>query len=192
MDLVEIFEVIFGAGFVILALIGSGRIFGGMFYTKRVKAVVGEKKSEVYARINGQRYTGRYDINLAKQRDRRRHRQSGDRKKQRYKENRVDYICFTYEDDGKLRTTDPKATICPGSPTFIDGSREYNIMVSRKKPWKARLGLIEVLRVTLLPPGNILTRLIMCIIVICNALLYLAGNVGFAALGVWIITLGFK
>ena len=192
MDLVEIFEVIFGAGFVILALIGSGRIFGGMFYTKRVKAVVGEKKSEVYARINGQRYTGRYDINLAKQRDRRRHRQSGDRKKQRYKENRVDYICFTYEDDGKLRTTDPKATICPVSPTFIDGSREYNIMVSRKKPWKARLGLIEVLRVTLLPPGNILTRLIMCIIVICNALLYLAGNVGFAALGVWIITLGFK
>lgn len=171
MDLVEIFEVIFGAGFVILALIGSGRIFGGMFYTKRVKAVVGEKKSEVYARINGQRYTGRYDINLAKQRDRRRHRQSGDRKKQRYKENRVDYICFTYEDDGKLRTTDPKATICPVSPTFIDGSREYNIMVSRKKPWKARLGLIEVLRVTLLPPGNILTRLIMCIIVICNALL---------------------
>ena len=83
MDLVEIFEVIFGAGFVILALIGSGRIFGGMFYTKRVKAVVGEKKSEVYARINGQRYTGRYDINLAKQRDRRRHRQSGDRKKQK-------------------------------------------------------------------------------------------------------------
>lgn len=192
MDPVEIFEVIFGAGFVILALIGSGRIFGGMFYTKRVKAVVGEKKSEVYVRINGQRYTGRYDINLAKQRDRRRHRQSGDRKKQRYKENRVDYICFTYEDDGKLRTTDPKATICPVSPTFIDGSREYNIMVSRKKPWKARLGLIEVLRVTLLPPGNILTRLIMCIIVICNALLYLAGNVGFAALGVWIITLGIK
>ncbi|MBQ8118816.1 MAG: hypothetical protein IJ147_12290 [Lachnospiraceae bacterium] len=192
MDLVEIFEVIFGAGFVILALIGTGRIFGGMFYTKRVKAVVGEKKSEVYVRINGQRYTGRYDINLAKQRDRRRHRQSGDRKKQRYKENRVDYICFTYEDDGKLRTTDPKATICPVSPTFIDGSREYNIMVSRKKPWKARLGLIEVLRVTLLPPGNILTRLIMCIIVICNALLYLAGNVGFAALGVWIITLGIK
>ena len=192
MDPVEIFEVIFGAGFVILALIGSGRIFGGMFYTKRVKAVVGEKKSEVYVRINGQRYTGRYDINLAKQRDRRRHRQSGDRKKQRYKENRVDYICFTYEDDEKLRTTDPKATICPVSPTFIDGSREYNIMVSRKKPWKARLGLIEVLRVTLLPPGNILTRLIMCIIVICNALLYLAGNVGFAALGVWIITLGIK
>ena len=192
MDLVDIFEVIFGAAFVIFALIGSVQIFGGMFYTKRVKAIVGEKTARRYVRIDGQTYTGRNDMNLAEKRNRRRHKQSGNRKKQKYREHTVEHICFTYEDDGKLRTTDPKATICPVSPTFIDGSREYNIMVSRKKPWKARLGLIEVLRVTLLPPGNILTRLIMCIIVICNALLYLAGNVGFAALGVWIITLGFK
>lgn len=80
MDLVEIFEVIFGAAFIICALIGSRQIFGGIFYSRKVRAVVGEKSSKTYVRIYGQRYTGRNDINLAEQRDRRRHKQSGDRK----------------------------------------------------------------------------------------------------------------
>ena len=57
MDLVEIFEVIFGAGFIILALIGSRQIFGGIFYSKKVKAVVGKRESKVYANIDGVRYT---------------------------------------------------------------------------------------------------------------------------------------
>ena len=43
MDLVEICEVIFGAAFVIGALIGSRQIFGGIFYSRRVRAVVGKK-----------------------------------------------------------------------------------------------------------------------------------------------------
>ena len=80
MDLVEIFEVIFGAGFIILALIGSRQIFGGILYSKKVKAVVGKRESKIYANIGGVRYTDGYDFYLAKKRDRRRHRQSGDRK----------------------------------------------------------------------------------------------------------------
>ena len=186
----EIFEVIFGAGFIILALIGSKHIFGGIFYSKKVKAVVAKKESEVYVRIDGQRYTGRYDINLAKKRDMRRHMRSGDRKKQKYRENRIDYLSFNYDDDGVTITTSPKTTICPVSISFIDNSRVYNIMVSRKYPWKARIGLFEILRETLHMKCNIISRLIMCIVIILNALMYLASIVGFAALGVWIINLG--
>ena len=151
MDLVEIFEVIFGAGFIILALIGSKQIFGGIFYSKKVRAVVSERKSEVYIWIDGQRYTDRYEINLAKKRDMRRHIQSGDRRKQKYREHRIEHISY---------------------------------------PWKARIGLFEVLKETLCMNCNIIIRLIMCIIIICNALLYLAADVGLVALGVWIINLG--
>ena len=57
MDLVEIFEVIFGAGFIILALIGSRQIFGGIFYSKKVKAVAGKRESKIYANIGGVKYT---------------------------------------------------------------------------------------------------------------------------------------
>ena len=70
MDLVDIFEVIFGTAFVIFALIGSVQIFGGMFYTKRVKATVGKKTARRYVRIDGQTYTGRNDMNLAEKRNR--------------------------------------------------------------------------------------------------------------------------
>ena len=37
---------------------------------------------------------------------------------------------------------------------------------------------------------NIITRFIMCIIIICNALMLLAADLGLIALGVWIINLG--
>jgi len=190
MDLVEIFEVIFGAVFIILALIGSKQIFGGIFYSKKVRAVVSEKESEVYAWIDGQRYTGRYEINLAKQRDRRRHKQSGDRRKQRYREHSIDHLSFTYEDEGVTHTTHPETTICPVSISFIAKSKAYNIKVSRKYPWKARIGLFEVLRETFSLDYNVFIRLIMCNIIICNALMYLVADVGLAALGVWIINLG--
>ena len=129
-------------------------------------------------------------MNLAKQRDRRRHKQSGDRKKQRYREHSVDYICFTYDDGGKMRTTDPKTTICPISNSFIDDSEEYNIMVSRSDPCKARLGVFEVLRAYLCSEANIINRLFGCIVVICNFLMILAADVGLAALGIWIMNLG--
>ncbi len=190
MDLVEIFEVIFGVGFIILALIGSKQIFGGIFYSKKVKAVVSEKKSEVYIWIDGQRYTDRHEINLAKKRDMRRHIQKGDRRKQKYREHRIDSISFTYDDGGVTHTTDPKTTICPVSTSFIDVSKTYNIMVSRKYPWKARIGLFEVLKETLCMNNNIIIRFILCIIIICNALIYLVADVGLAALGVWIINIG--
>ncbi len=190
MDLVEIFEVIFGAGFIILALIGSRQIFGGIFYSKKVKAVVGKRESKIYANIGGVRYTDGYDIYLAEKRDRRRHRQSGDRKKQRYRVNRVESISFSYEDGGEMRTTDPKTTICPISPFYIDVSSEYNIMVSRRDPCKARLGLFEVLRVHLCSKANIIMKFISCAIVICNFLMVLAADVGLAALGAWIMNLG--
>ena len=190
MDLVEIFEVVFGAIFVIAALIGSRQIFGGIFYSRRVKAVVGEKSSKTYVRIDGQTYTGRTDINWAKQRDRRRRKTSGDRKKKRYREHTVDHICFTYDDYGRVRTTDPKTTICPISTSFIDGSQEYNIMVSRRDPCKARLGFFEVLRVELCSDANIIIKLFGCSIIICNFLMIVAADVGLAALGAWIIDLG--
>lgn len=190
MDLVEIFEVIFGAGFIILALIGSKQIFGGLFYSKKVRAVAGEKKSEVYIWIDGQRYTDRYEINLAKKRDMRRHKQSGDRRKQRYREHRIDHISFTYEDEGVTHITDPNTTICPVSLFFIDSSKAYNIKVSRKYPWKARIGLFEVLRETFSMDCNIFIKLIMCIMIICNALMLLVADVGLVALGLWIINLG--
>lgn len=190
MDLVEIFEVIFGAGFIILALIGSRQIFGGIFYSKKVKAVVGKRESKVYANIDGIRYTDTHDIYLAMQRDRKRHKQRGDRRKQRYKVNRIEHISFSYENGGEIRTTDPKTTICPISPSFIDNSCEYNIMVSRKDPCKARLGLFEVLRVNLCSKANIIMRLFGCIVVICNFLMALAADLGLAALGAWIIKLG--
>lgn len=190
MDLVNIFEVIFGVGFILLALIGSNQIFGGIFYSKKVRAVVSEKKSKTYIWIDGQRYTDRYEINLAKQRDMRRHKQNGDRRKQRYREHRIDYLSFTYDDGGITHTTDPKTTICPVSTSFIDDSKVYNIMVSRKYPWKARIGLFEVLKETLHMNCNIIIRLIMCIIIICNALLLLVANASLAALGIWIINLG--
>ena len=38
-------------------------------------------------------------------------------------------ISFSYEDGGEIHTTDPKTTICPISPSYIDVSSEYNIMV---------------------------------------------------------------
>lgn len=95
-----------------------------------MKAVVGKRESKIYANIDGVRYTDGYDIYLAKKRDRRRHRQSGDQKKQRYRVNRVERISFSYEDGGEIHTTDPKTTICPISPSYIDVSSEYNIMVS--------------------------------------------------------------
>lgn len=189
MDLVDIFEVIFGAGFIILALIGSKQIFGGLFYSKKVRAVVNEKKSERYVMIDGIKYTGS-NINLAERRDRRRHMQSGDRRKQKYRENRVDYISFAYEDGGTKHKTHHETTYCPVSTSFIYTSEVYNIKVSRKCPWKARIGLFEILRKTLRMNSNIIVRLITCIIIICNALLYLAADVGFAALGAWIINLG--
>ena len=190
MDLVNIFEVIFGVIFIILALIGSKQIFGGLFYLKKVRAFVSDKKSEVYIWIDGQRYTDRYEINLAKKRDMRRHRQNGDRRKQKYREHRIDHICFTYDDNGVTHTTDPKTTICPVSTSFIDKSKTYNIMVSHKYPWKARIGLFEVLRETLCMNCNIIIRLLMCIIILCNAFILFAADVGLAALGVWIINLG--
>ena len=85
-----------------------------------MKAVVGKRESKVYANIDGVRYTDGHDIYLAKKRDRKRHRRSGDRKKQRYRVNRVESISFFYENGGEIRTTDPKTTICPISPSFID------------------------------------------------------------------------
>ena len=42
MDLVEIFEVIFGAFFIIAAILGSREIFGGIFYSRKVRAVVAD------------------------------------------------------------------------------------------------------------------------------------------------------
>ena len=190
MDLVDIFEVIFGAAFVIGALIGSREIFGGIFYSRKVRAVVYKKISKTYVRIDGQTYTGSTDIRWAEQRDRRRHKQSGDRKKQRYREHTVDHICFTYEDGGKMHTTDPKTTICPISTSLIASSEEYNIMVSRSDPYKARLGLFEVLRVNMCSDTNIIMRLFGCIVVICNFLMMLAADVGLAAFGAWIVKLG--
>lgn len=190
MDLVEICEVIVGAAFVIGALIGSRQIFGGIFYSKKVRAVVGKKSSRTYVRVNGQTYTGRTDMNRAEQRDRRRHQQSGDRKKQRYREHTVYNISFTYDDDGVMRTTDPKTTICPISGSLVDTSQEYNIMVSRRDPYRARLGLFEILRVYLSSDANIIMRFITLIIIIGYALLYLVADLGLAALGVWIIKLG--
>jgi len=172
------------------AEVGSRQIFGGIFYSKKVKAVVGKRESKVYANIDGVRYTDGHDIYLAKKRDRRRHSQSGDRKKQRYRVNRVEHICFSYDDGGEVRTTSFKDTICPISLSFINNSSEYNIMVSRKDPCKARLGLFEVLRVILCSEANIITKPVMCIIVICNFLMVLAADVGLAALGAWIINIG--
>ena len=190
MDLVDIFEVIFGAAFVIAALIGSREIFGGIFYSRKVRAVVGKKTSKTYVRIDGQTYSGRTNMNWAEQRDRKRHARSGDRKKQRYREHTVDHICFTYEDGGKMHTTNPETTICPISTSLIASSREYNIMVSRSNPYKARLGLFEILRVNMCSDANIIMRLFGCILVICNFLMMLAGDVGLAALGAWLIKLG--
>ncbi len=190
MDLVEIFEVIVGAAFVIGALIGSRQIFGGIFYSKKVRTVVGKKSSRTYVRIDGQTYTGRIDMNRAEQRDRRRHIQSGDRKKQRYREHTVYDISFTYDDDGVMRKTDPQTTICPISGSLVDTSQEYNIMVSRRDPYRARLGLFEILRVYLSSDANIIMRFITLIIIIGNALLHLVADLGLAALGVWIIKLG--
>ena len=190
MDLVEIAEVVFGAVFVILALIGSQQIFGGIFYSKKVKAVVGDKSTKTYAYIDGVRHSGGYDIYKAEQRDRRRQRQNGNRRKQRYRVNSVEHISFIYEDGGERHTTDPKTTICPISPSLIASSCVYNIMVSRRHPYKARLGLFEVLRSNLCSDTNIIMRLFGCIVVTCNFLLYLAADVGLAALGVWIINLG--
>ena len=192
MDLVEIFEVIFGAFFFVAALIATRKIFGGIFYTKKVRAVVGEKRSETYVMIDGQRYTGRNNMNLAEQRDRRRHRQNGNRKKQRYREHSIDHISFTYDDGGTIRTTDPKSTICPVSTAFVKKSGEYNIKVSRRKPWKARLGLFEILRDIWQESTNIVMKFIASIIVIGNALLYVASDVGLAAFGVLLIKLGTK
>ena len=189
MDLVDIFEVILGAAFVIGALIGSRQIFGGIFYSRKVRAVVGEKTSKTYVIIDGQRYTGS-EMYRAEQRDRKRHARSGDRKKQRYRQHSVDHICFKYEDGGEMHTTDPKTTICPISTSLIASSREYNIMVSRSNPYKARLGLFEVLRENMCADTNIIMRLFGCIVVICNFLMMLAADVGLAALGVWIIKLG--
>ncbi len=189
-DLVEMFEVFFGAVLIILALVGSRQIFGGVFYSKKVKAVVATKESKQHANVGGVRYTGGHDINMAIKRDRNRHRRSGDRKKQRYRVNRTDYICFSYDDGNERFTTDSKTTICPISTSFISASSEYNIMVSRKDPYKARLGLFEVLREILCSKSNILMKLIICIIVICNFLMVLAGDVGLAALGAWIIKIG--
>ncbi|MCR5415991.1 MAG: hypothetical protein K6E79_04270 [Pseudobutyrivibrio sp.] len=190
MDLVEIFEVIVGAAFVIGALIGSRQIFGGIFYSKKVRAVVGKKNSRTYVRINGQTYTGRTDMSWAEQRDRRRHKQMGDRKKQRYREHTVYYISFTYEDGGEMHTTDPQTTICPISKSLVDTSAEYNIMVSRRDPCRARLGLFEILRVYTSSDTNIIMKFITCIIIIGNALLLLVADLGLAALGAWIIKLG--
>ena len=190
MDLVEIFEVIFGAGFIILALIGSQQIFGGIFYSKKVKAVVGKRESKIYANIGGVRYTGGHDIYLAEKRDRSRHRRSGDRKKQRYRVHRVESISFSYEEGGEIHTTDPETTICPISPSYINVSSEYNIMVSRRDPHKARLGLFEVLRVHLCSKANIIMKFISCVIVIGDFLMVLAADVGLAALGAWIMNLG--
>ena len=190
MDLVEIFEVIVGAAFVIGALIGIRQIFGGIFYSKKVRTVVGKKNSRTYVRINGQTYTGRTDMNRAEQRDRRRHKQMGDRKKQRYREHTVYNISFTYEDGGKMYTTDPQTTIYPISGSLVDTSQEYNIMVSRRDPCRARLGLFEILRVYTSSDTNIIMKFITCIIIIGNALLLLVADLGLAALGAWIIKLG--
>ena len=63
-------------------------------------------------------------------------------------------------------------------------------MVSRRHPSRARLGLFEVLRVYLCSDSNIIMKFISCIIVIGNFLMYLAADVGLAALGLWIVNLG--
>ena len=192
MDVIEIGEVVFGALFILLALIGSIQIFGGMFYTKKVRAVVSDKSSRRYVRIDGQTYSGRNEMNLAERRDRRRHRQSGDRRKRRYREHSVDHISFAYEEGGEIRKTDPKSTICPVSKSFVDSSLEYNIKVSRSKPWKARLGLFEILRAELNSSAGIVTKLFSCIFITGSALLMLAADVGLAAFGALLISLGLK
>lgn len=79
---------------------------------------------------------------------------------------------------------------CPISISLIDKSEEYNIMVSRRDPCKARLGVLEVLRSILCSQTNIIMKPVGCIIVICNFLMILAADVGLAALGAWIINLG--
>jgi hypothetical protein len=89
-----------------------------------------------------------------------------------------------------MRTTDPKTTICPISISLIDSSEEYNIMVSRRDPCRARLGVLEVLRSILCSGSNIIMKPIGCIIVIGNFLMLLAADVGLAALGAWMIDLG--
>ena len=83
MDLVEIFEVIFGAFLIIGAILGSREIFGGIFYSRKVRAVVADIETEAYSHIDGVRYSDGYDRYLAKKRDRKRQRQKGNRKKQR-------------------------------------------------------------------------------------------------------------
>lgn len=192
MDLVQCAEIVFGAGFVALALIGSERIFGGLFYSKKVKAVVGEKSAKLSVRIDGQVYTGRHEMNLAERRDRVRHKRSGDRRKRTYNEHRTERVCFTYRENGKIYETSYLGTVCPVSTFFIQEGREYNIKVSRKKHWKARVGLFEILRVLLSSPGNIIVRLILCIAAICNALILSAVDAAIAAFGVWIICSALK
>ena len=66
MDLVEIFEVIFGALFIIGAIVGSREIFGGIFYSRKVRAVVADVDIKAYSRIDGVRYSDSYDRYLAK------------------------------------------------------------------------------------------------------------------------------
>ena len=41
----------------VITAIGSRQIFGGIFYSKKVKAVVGKRESKIYANIGGVRYT---------------------------------------------------------------------------------------------------------------------------------------
>ncbi len=190
MDLVEIFEVIFGALFIIAAILGSREIFGGIFYSRKVRAVVADIDIKAYSHIDGVRYSDGYDRYLAKKRDRKRQKQRGNRKKQRYRDNVVEHISFAYDNGGEIYKTAPKATICPISPSLIDKSAEYNIMVSRKCPWKARLGLFEVLRVNFCSDSNIVMKLFGFIMYIGNFLMLLAADVGLAALGAWIINLG--
>ena len=190
MDLVEIFEVIFGAFFIIGAILGSREIFGGIFYSRKVRAVVADSEIEAYSRIDGVRYSDSYARYLAKKRDRKRQRQKGNQKKQRYRDHAVEYISFVYDNDGEVYKTAPKATICPIRPSLIDKSIEYNIMVSRKCPWKARLGLFEVLRANFCSDSNIVMKLFGFIIYIGNFLMLLAADVGLAALGAWIINIG--
>lgn len=187
MDLIEIFKIFFGAIFIIAALTGGVYIFGGIFYTKKVKAFVGDIKVTKSTYIDGVRYSDGYDRKLAIQRDRRRHMQSGDRRKRTYNTNRVERISFTYEDNGQVYKTNPKTTICPVSTSFVNKSGEYTIKVSRSNPRKARLGLFEVLKEVMKGDNNIIIRLIISIIVIGNALLYVAGAVGIGALGAWMI-----
>ena len=186
MNLVQIAEIFFGALFIILALVLSRQIFGGIFYTKKVKAVVGDRKVTRSVRIDGVRYTGS-SIYWAQQRDRKRHKQSDNRKKRTYNTHTVEHISFTYEDNGVERKTSPQDTICPVSATFIDSSAVYNIKVSRNKPYKARLGLFEVLRNILMSKTNIILKLILSIAAIINALMLLVADAGIAALGAWII-----